>query len=238
MPASADPQHIAMLDDLLERLGNIPVRRICLNPPPGKATEKDVIRIQDRTNRNFELVEGTLVEKPVSQLESSLTIDLAFYLRSYLRDNPIGYLTGPDGGMRVMKKLIRMPDISFIAWDQLPVPERSTEKFVPVSPALAVEILSESNTKLEMQRKRKEYFLGGTRLIWIVDPVSRTVEVWTSPDHCQTLTEADALDGGQVLPGFQVALREVFANLPRLASRGSKKRKRGSSKDESRDKDE
>ena len=223
MPVSADPMAIAMLDDLLERLGNIPPHRICMSILPGTATEKDVIRIQDRTNRNFELVEGTLVEKPVSQLESSLTMELGGHLWMYLRTNPLGYITGPDGGMRVMKKLIRMPDISFIDWHQLPTRERSTEAFVPVSPALAVEVLSKSNTRQEMERKRKEYFLGGTRLVWIVDPPTRTIEVWTSPDDCVTLTEEDTLDGGEVLPGFRVTVREVFANLPKMPARRGKK---------------
>jgi Uma2 family endonuclease len=220
---------IPMFDELLQRLGNIPLHRICMAVPPGKATEKDVIRLQDRTNRNFELVEGTLVEKPVGQLESSLTIDLVGYLWAYLREHPRGYLTGPDGGMRIMVKLVRMPDISFIAWDQLPTRERCTEPIAPLSPALAVEVLSESNTREEMQLKRKEYFLGGTRLVWIVDPAKRTVEVWTSPDQCVTLTEDQTLDGGDVLPGFRVSLRELFANLPRLPARRGKqsgKRKR------------
>jgi len=227
MSRIADPWSLPMLDDLLKRLGNISPHRICLIGPVGKATEKDVIRIQDHTNRNFELVEGTLVEKPVNQLESSLTMDLAGHLWSYLRDNPLGYLTGPDGGMRVLEKLVRMPDISFIAWHQLPNRERCTEAIAPLSPALAVEVLSESNTREEMQLKRKEYFLGGTRLVWIVDPSKRTVEVWTSPDQCVTLTEDQTLDGGDVLPGFRVSLRELFANLPRLPARRGKSKRSG-----------
>jgi Uma2 family endonuclease len=129
--------------------------------------------------------------------------------------------------MRVMVKLVRMPDIAFIDWEQLPSRERSTEPIAPFSPALAVEILSESNTIGEMRLKRKEYFLGGTRLVWIVDPVKRTVEVWTSPDACVTLTEADTLDGGDVLPGFRLALRDLFANLPRLPGVRRKNKRSG-----------
>ena len=123
MSVGTDPMAIPMFDELLKRLGDIPPHRICLLVPPGKATEKDVLRLQDHTNRNFELVEGTLVEKPVSQFESSLTMDLGGHLWSYLRTHPRGYITGPDGGARVLAKLIRMPDISFIDWSQLPTRE-------------------------------------------------------------------------------------------------------------------
>src|SRR5262245_49717887 len=54
---------VATLEDLVQRLGNIPLRRIVLDPPPGRATEKDLVRLMRRTGRSYELVEGTLVEK-------------------------------------------------------------------------------------------------------------------------------------------------------------------------------
>ena len=89
--------------------------------------------------------------------------------------------------------------------------------------AEAIEVLSPSNTEKEMERKRKEYFFGGTRLVWIVDESKRTVEVWTSPDDCVTLTEGDTLDGGDLLPGFRVALKDIFVDPPRPARRRGKK---------------
>jgi Uma2 family endonuclease len=227
MPVIAEPAALPMLDGLLKRLGNIPPERICLAVPPGEATERDVIRLQDRTNRNFELVEGTLVEKPVGQLESFLTLHLAGFLWFYLRNNSLGYLTGPDGGIRVRKKLVRMPDIAFISWEQLPTREPSGDKILPFAARLAVEVLSESNTPEEIKRKKKEYFRAGTHLVWIVDLEKRVVEVWTSPDESVTLTEEETLDGGAVLPGFHLALRDLFANLPRIPARRAKKAKSG-----------
>jgi Uma2 family endonuclease len=97
------------------------------------------------------------------------------------------------------------------------------EAIGPCSPALAVEVLSPSNTAKEMQRKRKEYFFGGTRVVWIVDEATRTVEVWTSPDECVTLSEDETLDGGELLPGFRLPLREIFVDPPR----STKKKRRG-----------
>jgi Uma2 family endonuclease len=80
-----------------------------------------------------------------------------------------------------------------------------------VYPDLAVEVLSESNTQTEMIRKLKDYFFAGTRLVWFIDPDSRTAQSFTAPDQFITLTEADDLTGGDVLPGFRLNLGELFS---------------------------
>jgi Uma2 family endonuclease len=78
-------------------------------------------------------------------------------------------------------------------------------------------VLSESNTPAEIKRKRREYFKAGTSLMWVVDPKVRTVTVWTSVKKSQVLTESDTLDGGSVLPGFKLPLKELFSVLDREA---------------------
>ncbi len=80
-------------------------------------------------------------------------------------------------------------------------------------PDLAIEVLSEGNTPGEMARKLKDYFITGVRLVWFVDPEARTVEVFTAPDRSITLTEADKLDGGDVLPGLSLPVKQVFSRL-------------------------
>jgi Uma2 family endonuclease len=201
------------LAEMLAKLG-VAARRIRPYPPLGKATEKDVIAIHDRTKRLYELVDGVLVEKIMSAPESALTLDLAWLLRNYLEQNPLGYLLGPDGAVRLMPGLVRMPDISFIAWDQLSKRERPTDPIAGLAPALAVEVLSKGNTRKEMDRKVREYFLCGVRLVWLVALTSRTVQVYTAPDQSMTLTENQVLDGGDVLPGLALPLRQVFAEVP------------------------
>jgi Uma2 family endonuclease len=199
--------------EVLERLGNVSPHRVRLTPKPGTATEKDVVRIQDHTNRCFELVDGILVEKAVGSPESFLTCDFIVFLGVFLQAHPLGFLAGPDGIMRLWPGRLRMPDISFISWDQLPKRERPTEAITGLAPALAVEVLSDSNTREEMELKRREYFLAGTRLVWMVDPPRRVVEVYTAPDQFVTLSEEQTLDGGDVLPGFALPLRKLFANV-------------------------
>jgi Uma2 family endonuclease len=207
------------LGDLLHQIGDISPHRIRLNPPPGKATERDLIRLNTHTDRIYELVDGVLVEKVMGVTESSLTVDLLWLLRSFLAENDLGFLTGPDGAARLMPGLVRIPDISFIAWKQLPTRKRLTDPVAGLAPALAVEVLSKGNTPKEMERKLKEFFLSGVLLVWFVDPLRRTVEVFTAPDQSVVLTEEDTLHGGEVLPGFALPLRQLFAETPETVTR-------------------
>ena len=223
MPVRTKPKKFEMLNELLKRLGGISPNRICLTPSPGKATEKDLVRLQKKNGRLFELVEGTLVEKPVG-LDQALTgANILAPVWIYLRDHPIGRVCSADAMLRVLPELVRLPDISFLTLEQVAIHLEKREAIGPFSPALAVEILSPSNTTREMERKRKEYFLGGTQLVWIVDPEKRTIEVWTSPDECQTLSENQTLTGGDVLPGFSLPLREIFVDPPRPAKKPGKR---------------
>ena len=82
-----------------------------------------------------------------------------------------------------------------------------------VAPDLAVEVLSEGNTEGEMRRKLQDYFTAGVRLVWYIDPRTRTAAVYTSPEQCTVLGENDMLTGGDVLPGFELPLRELFAEI-------------------------
>ena len=80
-----------------------------------------------------------------------------------------------------------------------------------------MEILSESNTKAEMSRKLGEYFAAGTRLVWYIDPPTRGIRVYTAADQCVELQEADTLDGGAVLPGFALPVRDLFDRAERVS---------------------
>ncbi len=213
MAAVPKPVRFDNLAEMIRQLG-VSARRIRAYPPPGQATEKDVIRIHDKTDRLYELVDGVLVEKVMSFPESALTCDLIKMLGNFLDDHPLGFLTAPDGAVRLMPGLVRLPDISFISWDQLPKRERPTDPIAGLAPALAVEVLSKGNTKREMDRKVREYFLCGVRLVWLVSLTSRSVRVFTAPDESTTLTEDQTLTGGAVLPGLALPLRRVFAEIP------------------------
>jgi Uma2 family endonuclease len=211
--AVAAPVKLDNLEDLLERLGNIPLARVRMAPPPGLATEADVLEAERTQNKLCELVDGVLVEKGMGYRESLLAAAMIEILRRYVKPRKLGLVSAPDGMVRLFTGLIRIPDVSFASWDRFPdrkVPKTSVPSVVP---DLIVEILSESNTPAEMKRKRSEYFDSGVRVIWEVDPAARTVHVHTSEGTVNMLNSSQTLDGGDVLPGFSLVLSELFAEL-------------------------
>ncbi len=217
-------EEVANVGDLLERLGNISPRRVVLDPPPGKATEKDLLRLMRKTGRLYELVEGTLVEKPMGYLEGCLGGWILHLIQCFLDEHDLGNLGGADATMRLMPKLVRIPDVSFVVWDKLPGRQIPTEPIPDLVPDLAVEVLSEGNTPGEMKQKLKEYFFAGASLVWLVDPAKRVVRVHTAPDKGAVLTEADTLGGGAVLPGLALPVKRIFERLPAAPARKPRKK--------------
>ena len=211
--------------ELLKKLGGIPAERVLLDPTPGTATEKDVLDVEQREGRICELVDGVLVEKTMGLAESFLAIWLGHFLYQYLAEHKRGFLAGESGTLRLWPGLVRIPDLSFISWDQLPNRKIPKKPIPDLYPDLAVEVLSRKNTKAEIDRKLHEYFRSGTRLAWVVDPRKRTVRVHTAPDQSRLVTEDQSLDGGDVLPGLNLSLREVFAQLEEESARKKRKKR-------------
>jgi Uma2 family endonuclease len=200
--------------DLLKRLGGIGPSRLRLRPAPGTATEQDLLDIYDREKCRCELVAGVLVEKVMGYPESMLALWLAQLLyRHFLEVNDLGVLGGEAGPIRLMPGLVRIPDLSFVRWDRLPAGKIPSKPILGLAPDLAVEVLSRGNTRGEMARKVREYFLSGVRLVWLVDPRKHLVRVYTAPDDSVRLTEKDVLDGGDVLPGLQLPVKRIFERL-------------------------
>ena len=197
--------------DLVDRLGAIPLHRVRTTPPPGAATERDLIEIHDRENRLFELLDGTLLEKTVGNYESYLAGVLIQLLGEFVRKSGLGIVMPPDGMMRLAPGLVRLPDVSFISWERLPGRRVPHKEIWDLAPDLAVEVISRGNTRQEMTRKLADYFSAGVRLIWYVYPATSEVQVYESPDKYVTLAAQDTLDGGAVLPGFRLPLSTLFA---------------------------
>lgn len=201
------------LGDLLHSLGNISPHRILLRPPPGTATEDDALAyLEGEFRRRVELIDGTLVEKDIGVREAFLATWLATLLNNFVAPRRLGLVGGADMLVRLLGGQLRLPDVSYFPWTQIPAGFLAA-RVGAVSPALAVEVLSDSNTRAEMERKRREYFASGTLLVWIVDPRTETVAVYTDPTTHTTLTTTDTLDGGAVLPGFTVPVAELFSYL-------------------------
>ena len=199
--------------DLVEHFGPIPLWRVRMIPAPGTATEQDVVEIQVRTGRLCELVDGVLVEKTVGIQESFLAALILRVIGNFIEASGLGVVLGADGMAKLAPGLIRIPDVSFVRWERFPGRVVPAIPFLEPGPDLVVEVISPSNTAKEMDQKLKDYFASGVRLVWYIDPVKRTAEVFTAVGQSVVIRDDQALDGGDVLPGFTPPLATLFAEL-------------------------
>lgn len=200
----------ATVAELLENLG-VPACRVRLHPPLGQATEHDAAESKNLHGAICELVDGTLVEKPMGFYESSLGMILGGYLHAYLINHSIGFVVGESGASRTIPGRVRMPDVGFYSWNHFPGRALPAGGVLDVPADLVVEILSPSNTRTEMEQKRQEYFASGTQLYWEVLPETRQVRVFTDANTHTLLGENDSLVGEPVLPEFVLSIQEWFS---------------------------
>ena len=215
IPSAAGITGVVTIADLVDRLDGICAERIRVRPAPGTATEQDVIDADAHEDRHCELIDGVLVEKTVGIAESLVAIHLAYRIGAFLELHKLGVLAGEGGTIRLLPGQVRIPDLAFYSWNSLPGGRVPSEPIPAITPDLAIEVLSVSNTKREMSRKLREYFQAGTQLVWYVDPIPRTVVVYTEVDKSISLKVGDVLEGGTVLPGFRLTLQDLFAALDR-----------------------
>lgn len=205
------------LSDLLQGLADFPPERIRMFPAPGTVTEADLLKEKRRSGRLCELIDRTLVEKPMGYYEARIAVVLAYFIEAFLETSDLGIVLPGDGLMRVEPGQVRLPDLSFFSWQHFADRVLPKEQILSRVPDLVVEVLSPSNTRGEMARKRREFFLGGTRLFWEIDPVKKTVRVYTNPEESRLLREKQTLEGVDVLPGFQLAIARLFQRAGRRA---------------------
>ena len=225
MPAVAPPRRPKAppkpdtLADVLKALGDIPPARILWTPFPGTATEADALLcVEGSPRRLVELIDGTLVEKAMGNRESYVEGVLLSLLYNFVSAADLGLVGTASGLLRILPAQLRLPDVTFTAWETLPTPDAHLKPIGDYVPDLVVEVLSAGNTAGEIARKIAEYFKGGTKLVWVFEPDDRTVTVYTTPKKSRVLTATDALGGGKVLPGFTLELT-TFWNHPQLNPR-------------------
>ncbi len=159
-------------------------------------------------DRNFELIHGEIVEKTMPTEEHGIiTVNISSPIKIYLKTHPIGRI-----GVEVRNRMpndphnSRQPDISFRADINKPVVKRGA---VQQMPDLAVEIQSPDDSLKSMREKAEYYLENGARLVWLVLPAKKLIEVYT-PDGVEILTQDDTLSGEDILPDFTLPVREVF----------------------------
>jgi len=203
------------VSDVLTDLGGIPAERLLAGASPTVPAQADLSDLAKAhaSGRLCELVDGVLVEKSMGYRKSLLAAILIEFLSRFARSQKLGLVSGPDGFAQLFPSLVRGPDVAFISWERLPGRKPPTDAYPTIVPEIVIEIISAGNTRAEMARKRREYFQAGVRLVWMVDPLRRSVAVFTSVTESTVLQDDQSLEGGDVLPGLAIPLPEVFAVL-------------------------
>ena len=227
MPTAAPPPPVRFTPprrfdngaEWLDALGGVPMSRIIFDPWPGTATEADLLEFVERDKRLCELVDGTLVEKPVGFWESIIAGKLIHYFNAFVLPRDLGFVSGEAGMMRLLPGRIRLPDVAFVSAERMAATADANVPVPRLAPDLAVEVLSESNTDAEIAQKLREYFASGTRLAWIIDRSPPTVAVYRAPGGPSFVLDLDGtldgtLDGEDVLPGFTLPVADLFRNVP------------------------
>ena len=161
----------------------------------------------------YELVKGELIRmSPTGAEHGALTARVGRILDEYAEAQRSGVCCGAETGFILQRDpdVVRAPDAAFVTADRVPT-AGLPKSFWPFAPDLAVEVASPSDRFSDLHTKVAEFFSAGTRLVWIVEPATRTVYVYRSPHDVQALAEHDQLSGADVLPGFRCAVGRLFS---------------------------
>ncbi len=174
-------------------------------------TADDLMRL-DAEGVRGELIRGVFCEVMSSVGEhGEIVMNLGGELRNFIRPRRLGRLAGSDGGVRLERNpdTVREPDIAYISAEKMPLDVRATT-YYEVVPDMVVEVASQSDTLQSINDKARMWLDYGTQLVWVAFPNSRSVDVHPAGGAVFTLGEGDTLDGGDVLPGFSCAVRDIF----------------------------
>lgn len=168
-----------------------------------------ITQLPENEHRRLELDEGVIVDMGSSSQENSVIAGrMIYFLNAYVMPNDLGYVTAPDGGFRLGENTVRQPDAAFITKERHT--NLSGNQF-PNAPDLAVEVVSPHEDAF---KKVNEYINAGVRLVGAIYPADRTVYVFRPPEsgelRVRILRDGDLLDGGDVLPDFELPISDIF----------------------------
>jgi len=158
----------------------------------------------------LELVNGRVVEKPLAGVsQGAVTGRIGALLGTYVDEHKLGEVVGAETGFWLDPHTLRGPDCAYISREKI-ASISEPDKYAPFAPALAGEVVSPGDTASDLRAKVDQYSAAGTRLIWVIYPSLRKVDVY-QPDGTSYEVKADGtLNGGDVLPSLQINMVDLF----------------------------
>jgi len=177
-------------------------------------TPEDLLAMPDR--KEYELVDGHLVERQMSRLSSWVGGRLHRFLDIFVEEQQLGWAWPADQGYACFADApgkVRRPDVSFIRKDRLP-DALTSEGYTYIAPDLAVEVISPNESAYEVENKVLEYLNAGVALVWVINPEARTVHIHRKDGSVGWLREEGELSGEHVVPGFRCPVAAIFPTNP------------------------
>ena len=176
----------------------------------GLLTADDLLRLHSKGVRG-ELTLGVLHKTmPTGREHGEIAANMSFELLSFVKPLHLGIVTTSDSGVRLQREpdTVREPDVAFFSADRVgPDRERGYSEVVP---DLVVEIESPSDDIHDLYNKARMWLSYGVRLVWVIHPDTRSVDVHRSGTLVVAIDEDGHLDGADVLPGFLCAVKSIF----------------------------
>ncbi len=173
-------------------------------------TPADLLKMPD--NNNIELVNGELVEKPVSALSALVEANISGYLHAFCVAHKTAVVLSSTNGIQCFTddpNKIRKPDVSVYTKERF-TREHLLEGWVSIPPDLAVEVVSSRDEFAEVTERIEEYLTAGVKLIWVIDPENEIVYIHRQDGSVAKLHRNDELSGEDILPGFTCKVADLF----------------------------
>ena len=179
---------------------------------PTLMTADDLLAMPDDGYHRYELIKGELISMPPAGYEHGVIgFDFGAEIRQFVKANDLGRVSNSDTGFIISTDpdTVRMPDVAFVRKERIPAAGLPKGLF-PGAPDLAVEVISPTDSYTEVAAKAVQLLEAGTLLVVLIDPRTRTITLRYQSGEPATLTEGDTLTLGDVLPGFECPVVELF----------------------------
>jgi Uma2 family endonuclease len=165
-----------------------------------------------------ELVNGELVERKLGWMSGLIGGNLHGFLWHFCRTNRVGWVAPGESSYQCFpdaQEKVRKPDVSFIRIERF-TPAQRLQGHCRLVPDLVGEVVSPNDFYADVEVKVDEYLQAGVRLVWVLNPRTRSVRVHRADGSVTDLDEADELSGEDVVPGFRCPVRDLFETPPEM----------------------
>ena len=155
----------------------------------------------------YEYVKGEVIALPAASLEHGIICSKVFlHLGMYVQEHHIGIVVTPDAGFQVGERVLK-PDVAFLSINRNP---ENLSRACSIPPDLAIEVISQSDISRQIIEKAFAYLEAGTQIVWVFEPIGKTVTVYRSDTDIELLTRNDTLSGEDVVEGFSCPVAQFF----------------------------